>query len=257
MRLHLSRAVRMCFDPQAIAPFLIASVSLSVVANGFYEFLRDRFQAGGWATPLVIAGGAGLVLLGAVAWLAFLLSRQTGELEGITEETPERRRGLILLVSQSELCKAAITFHQPTLKRVWLICSKTSLSVAQEIQRQFPNIDFTISDPPLHDVEHPQSCFRAVRQIYRERLSPGWSPNDVISDCTGMTKTATIGLVMACIGRDRPVQYTPGRYEHGKLVGALAPIELCFDWTGISRTPPADQSPDREGAPASAADATT
>ncbi len=59
------------------------------------------------------------------------------------------------------------------------------------------------------------------------QLPNGWAINDVISDFTGMTSQASIGMAIACMTIGGELQYTPAQMVDGKLTGeSLQPIAV-------------------------------
>lgn len=233
MRNTLSQALKIFFSPETIVPFLIGSVCLAVFGNAIYDVLKNSF---GSTTPDLIRIAVITLLIltlaiGLVSWIiAQRLARMPSDIPFHVRQKQlhQKYRGLILLVSRLEACETAIQFHQPTLQRCWLICSAQSLEIAEKLQQQFPMI---CTDPPIviNDVYQPLEVYARLREIYRDRLPSGWQEADVIADYTGMTAHASVGAVLACVGTQRPLQYTPAKLDaQGKTIGSLAPIRILL-----------------------------
>jgi hypothetical protein len=235
MRNALSQTLKIFFNPETILPFLIGSVFLAVFGNAVYDIFKNIF---GTTTPdLVRIGAIALLILatsvGVVSWvIAQRLSHLSIEIPfEVQQKALDRKyKGLILLVSKSEACETAIRFHQPTLKRCWLICSPQTLEHAQDLCQRFPQV---CVDQPIvvNDIYNPLEFRAYINAIYRTRLPKGWQESDVIADYTGMTAHASVGTVLACVGTSRPLQYTPAKVDqHGKIVGSLNPIRVMLAW---------------------------
>jgi hypothetical protein len=231
MRNTLSQAIKIVFSPETVLPFLVGSVFLAVFGNAVYDIFKNIF---GITTPDLVKIGAIalLILVAAVGVVSGVIAQRLSRLPidipfEVQQKALDRQyRGLILLVSKSEACETAIRFHQPLLKRCWLICSSQTLEQAQDLGRQFPKV---CVDQPIvvNDIYNPLEFRARIQAIYRTRLPKGWQESDVIADYTGMTAHASVGTVLACLGTARPLQYTPAKVDqHNKIVGSLNPIRI-------------------------------
>ena len=231
MRSSLAQSLKIFFNAETIAPFLIGSVVLAILGNTIYDILKNTF--GSNTSDLIRIGSTALLILcvsiGLMAWsITQRLKRTpiTVPFEVRQKELTQKYKGLILLVSQLEACETAIRFHIPTLKRCWLICSPKTLPIAEELCRRFPKVCL---DPPIvvNDIYNPLEFRARVNGIYRNRLPKGWQESEAIADYTGMTVHASVGTVLACVGSDRPLQYTPATFDaQGKAIGSLNPIRV-------------------------------
>jgi hypothetical protein len=233
MRNTLSQAIKIVFSPEAIVPFLVGSICLAVLGNAIYDILK--LLVGDDVPALVNLGAiAFLILCFAVGMVYAVLVRR---LSRLAIEVPFEVRqkqlirtypGLILLVSRHEACETAIRFHlnsqQGQLARCWLICSQKTLEVAQGLRQQFPQV---CVDHPIviNDIYNPLEVYDRIREIYTTRLPVGWQESDIIADYTGMTAHASVGMVLACVGTARPLQYTPAQFnDQNQPSGSLSPI---------------------------------
>lgn len=241
MRNTLSQALKIVFSPETILPFLIGSVFLAVFGNAIYDILKNLF---GSSTPdlVRIAVLSLLILAIAVGSVSWVISRRIAAMsvdvpfEVQQKQLEQKYRGLVLLVSQVEACETAIRFHLPVLQRCWLICSRERLEMAQDICREFPKI---CHDAPLvvNDIYNPLEFRARINDIYRTRLPKDWTEAEVIADYTGMTAHASVGVVLACVGTTRPIQYTPAKVDaQGKVIGSLNPIRVVLGFQANGRS---------------------
>lgn len=238
MQNTLSQALKIVFNAETIVPFLVGSVFLAVFGNVIYDLLKTT--VGETIPDLLKIGAIALfILVMAVAIVASVIVRRLARLPiqvpfEIQQKALDRRyKGLILLVSNEEACRTAIQFHQPVLKRCWLICSPKTLDQAEQLQQQFPEC----LDQPIviNDIYDPVKFCNCVHSIYRTRLPKGWQEADVIADYTGMTVHASVGMVLACVERGRSLQYTPAKFdEQNRPVRSLSPIRIQLNRGGVS-----------------------
>jgi len=222
-----ARTARRFFSPEALVPFLFGSIALGVLSNAAFTLCTNLLGLENWPV-LGIAVGS-LAILALAVWVVTRLVRPLPESTALPgKRSPSKRRGLVLLVSKKPPCEKAISFHDSTLERVWLICSAQSLSVAKELQTE--NAWLVLSDPFIvNDVNDPLEFYTIVEKVYAS-LPEGWWGEDVITDYVGMTAHGSVGVVLACFGSNRPLQYTPAKYDENlKPVGPLDPIEITFD----------------------------
>jgi len=222
-----TRTARRFFSPEAIIPFLFGSIALGVLSNAAFTLLTNQLGTEG-PSILGIAVGSVAILLLAVWIVSRTLTSRDGTTAIPGKRPPKQHRGLILLVSNLPTCEKAIRFHGSTLERVWLICSTRTLENATQLRRDFSK---QIPDEPfiINDVNDPLEFHAAIEKIY-EHLPEDWSGRDVIADYVGMTAHGSVGVVLACFRHDRPMQFTPAKYDDNlKPIGPLDPIEITFD----------------------------
>lgn len=247
MRNTLSQAIKIVFSPETILPFLVGSVFLSVFGNAIYDICKNIF---GTTTPglLKIAAISLFILVVAVLIVWWVITQRFARLPievpfEVQQKALDRRyKGLILLVSNVETCQTAIRFHQSMLKRCWLICSPKTLDQAKELRRQFPQC---VDEPiVVNDVYDPVVFYQRINEIYQTRLPNGWQESDIIADYTGMTAHASVGMVLACVGTNRPLEYTPAKTDRqDKIAGSLSPIKVTLDFYGEAASLPRGSQP--------------
>jgi hypothetical protein len=227
MHLSFAQAVRLFFQPQTLVPFLLGSVVLGVLGNAVFALLTKL--VGGTGPLVLIVGGRLVVLLVAAAVLGWALRRiaEAGILPG--KSTPARHKGLIFLVSRAETTRHAVNYHLPALRHCWLFCSDRTRPLAEEVGHDYPQVAFHLV--AVRDVNDPLEFMRLANDVYR-RLPAGLTTGDVIADYVGMTAHGSVGLALACVGRDWPLQYIPGEYDADlKAVRPLDPIQIDLPLT--------------------------
>lgn len=201
-------------------------VVLGVLVNGLYEVVKDAL--GGSAA--LVAVGALAVLVGVAAALARFVT--PGPIGPVSQGLAPKSRGLVLLVSNADSAKYAVLHHFTggPLERVWLIASGDTdaaefgpgtLKLAGELKAWAATLGRPLDIQVLQAVSAAEAhdTFDAVRRIYR---TCGLPPAEVIADFTGGTKPMTVGLILASLDAERPLQYTswhkPSNTMHGPFL---------------------------------------
>lgn len=215
------RAWARIFSTETLIPFLLSAVCLSVLGNAVTQLLNNWLGTSSRAAIQIVIG-TGLVLCLAAAALALALARQRPAPVDLGKELPRSRRGLILLVSKPEVPRKAMKHHIPMLECCWLICSRESHAVAEKLKEEFADRVKKIEIVFVNDVNDPLAFSEQVNLIYGH-LPSGWREDDVIADYTGMTAHGSVGMALACISPQRPMQYTPAIYS--KELQAHEPLD--------------------------------
>lgn len=220
------RIAQIFFNPETLVPFIVGAVFLSILGNAVTNFIFSLLGVSP-VTSLLVALGAVLIFGVSVVLFGKGLEKLPNKNLIPNKEAPAKHGGLILLVSNFEACQKAIEYHSPNLKYCWTICSDKTLEIATKLRGQFPEIKF--SDPlVINDVYDPLSFYKKVKKIY-DNLPRDLSKAEVISDFTGMTAHASVGMVLACLAREYELQYTPANLdESGRPIGSLDPIEIVL-----------------------------
>ncbi|MEW6127208.1 MAG: hypothetical protein AB1757_09230 [Acidobacteriota bacterium] len=213
-------------------PFVLGGVALGVLGNAVFSLLTNWLTTDNGAL-IRISIGAFLFILFSGWLLRKFLDRHRKTTPLIGKKQPAMRKGLILLVSQEAVCKKAIKWHQQILSKCWLVCSAKSNKIGERLKEEFENhsTDFEIVPITDTDVFDPLALKWKIEEIY-QNLPQFFSEEDVIVDFTGMPATASVGAVLACFDKDRPIQYTPAPYnEKLEAIEPLNPIEVKIDWS--------------------------
>jgi CRISPR-associated protein (Cas_Cas02710) len=228
-RKSISTGLQLLTTPQTIGTFLIGGIALGVLGNAVYQLLTNWLTASNYAAIRIITG-AFLTLI-SVAWF---LSRLTHKLQSTpplpNKKRPEKRKGIIFLVSNEPTIRKALEWHYSELRRCWLVCSEQSIELAKKFRNEIETDNKKVEIILVNDVFDVVEIRNKVDGIYR-KLPPDFSESDVILDFTGMTSIASVGAFLACLNEDRPIQYTPGVFDTQlRAVQARDPVEVVLDW---------------------------
>ena len=140
---------------------------------------------------------------------------------------PQKQRGLIFLFSREGTLREAIQYHQPVLEHCWLLVTPEMQDRAKQAMDHFPDLRFTLH--ALGDRYDSQACYQTVRDIYqREASRLDVPPEQVIADITGGTKPMTMGMIVACLDGDYPIEHVPTAFDaDGHPTGPLPPIQIA------------------------------
>ena len=170
-----------------------------------------------------------VVLFNVPDWLRTTFFSDRQATVTVTEHVPHYR-ALIALVSQGPYVPAqnALEYHswsgipgqKPTLTHCWLLAGPgtgelSSQSNADKLAETFHVQGVEVEVWPLEDADNIEEVFRAVKTIYEvARNKVNLSPDDIILDYTGGTKSMTAGLILAALEQGSRLQYMkPNRYE--------------------------------------------
>lgn len=244
---RLRSATQALFNPGAIIPFIVGSLSLGILSSSLYDLLKAltvKDPNGAVFGLARIAISTFLILIAMVVILAVIITRLANSKRVAKSIAgPVKRKGLIFLVSNEVPARKAIEFHLAELEHLWLICSESTKGIAEGLAQSYAGSGKgKLTVHPLDVVEDahvndPLEFRRRVNGIY-DRLPPGIGPGDVISDYLGMTAHASVGMVLACLEADRPLEYTVPVFDaNRKVIGAADPMEILLDWQTIGAGP--------------------
>lgn len=137
---------------------------------------------------------------------------------------------------------ASITAHASKLEHCWLIAT-----VAPNNSDQFGSLTFVpVLERYLREVKGVQCAFHTgeayavpldddalvavkahnlVNAIFKEARARGLQDTDVVADFTGCPRSMTLGLIAACLDRDRDIQFAGTRYDaEAQPIGPLFPV---------------------------------
>lgn len=233
--------LQLMFTPEALVPFLVGSLAVAILGSALYQLLTNWLGTGNVAV-VKISTGALLVLTSAAWVLSSLVNRLRPAPPLLGKRPPEKRKGLILLVSNEPTSRQALEWHRETLEQCWLFCSTQSAPVAEKLRRELNEQGKRVKTELINDVFDPLEYKDKVDAIYT-KLPDGWTESDVILDFTGMTACASVGGVLACLNEQRAIQYTPAQYDAAlKAMQPLDPVEVVLHW-GVLHTPPTFSEP--------------
>lgn len=243
---RLRSTVLLFLETRSIVLFIVGAICIGVVSNAVYDWLMDWLGP----NPLVV------FILGLVAFIALVVfvhwfrefaqrRARNSRLRAEEYETPQCKRGCIVLVSQVEAAKTGLKPHLDSLQRCWLIHSAQSKEQAEDVARWLDdNKDgaVVVELRQVDDVSNPIEFYKVVGSIYSS-LPSGLQPNDVIADFTGLTKNASVGMVLACLDADRELQYVAEerRADGTGTRRSLPPRAIVLSWEHIGKPESADR----------------
>lgn len=204
---------------------VVSAVLVALLVNLLTEALTT------WGGLWLGWGAVAILVLATVAFAhAYTVSESRRRGQGLGPITdlpnPQKHQGLIFLFSREETLREAIQYHQPRLEHCWLLVTPEMRERATSVMSHFPDLSFTLH--PLGDRYDSQACYQTVLDIYRRGASrQGIPPKQVIADITGGTKPMTMGLIVACLEGDYPIEHVPTAFNAaGQPTGPLPPIQI-------------------------------
>ncbi len=214
--------------------FLGVAVSATIIFYGgkaleqIFEVPFEEFtpRMRNLLTSLLLIFAAFLLMLLAWLWQKKEFNLRAMHIIGGDLTLPSRKRGLIILVSNANSALHAVRHHLEKdgkgLERVWLIPSNerrqdefgaSSLALAKQIKEeclklakdQGVTLRVDINDPGVSPAD-AQDTFESVNRIFR---LGSFKPGEIIADFSGGTKPMTVGMIMACLPRERELEYVP------------------------------------------------
>jgi len=72
--------------------------------------------------------------------------------------------------------------------------------------------------------------YEQVRMVLQEAAKAKFTPRDMVADITTGFRSMTLGMVLACLSKDRDIQFVGTRYDaRGQPTGDLFPIVFSFE----------------------------
>jgi hypothetical protein len=152
--------------------------------------------------------------------------RERGIGSPIDLPNPDHKQGLIFLFSRKDTLREAIDHHRPALQHCWLLATPEMQDAASEAISHFSELSFTLHS--VADRYDSNSCYQTIRDIYQHEVPRlGLAAVEVISDITGGTKPMTLGMIMACLEGEYPIEHVPTAFNAaGEATGPLPPIQI-------------------------------
>lgn len=150
--------------------------------------------------------------------------------------------GLVALASPGggiETARAAVNYHRPELRVLWLLCSKTSGDAAKGLAADLVRSGslrtddihlVVLSDDDFADPERVRSTIES--EVYA-KLPDGLTEENVIIDITGGKKETTAGAFLAGLPGERHLQVVRALSvdERGRGLVPGPPIEINIAFT--------------------------
>jgi hypothetical protein len=257
-----------------------SSISFIVSVSVFAEFFIDLIGSGGQKWPLLVWGFVATALTGFWAlrhYRRFFTDRAPTGLT--TDGSPPPSAGLIYAVSTSPSDEDAVErftiacgphLKEKTLAHVWLIYtedSKTHLTALQskwelwlteeklasglQSHKHCASSKLHLLDKvPADKLYDPVHYFYKVKAAFGLARALGIRERELICDTTGLFSQYSIGAALACLQRERLIQYSPMRVEKqidGTVIRTTLPpiaLEFTHDDVELSEWQPPSTSPD-------------
>ena len=170
-------------------------------------------------------------------WQQWLKSRESFRLH--VEPTPSiPSRALVALCSpckpeddEKSAAYEAALHHRETLRYLYLITSpggmETARRIGERVRQWRPATDPIHVFPPaeLYDMNAIDVIKAKVEAVCEELLKVSRLPEgELVCDFTGMFKTVSVGMVLACVPPGRRLSYLAGQYTpEGQLIRTAKP----------------------------------
>lgn len=139
----------------------------------------------------------------------------------------------------------ALKAHASQLQHCWLIATIGSEApgslpyarVIAEYLRQCQGVQCTFhygnayALPLDDDTDVLQKTYDLLtKRIFREAVQLNLLPQDLVADFTAGLRSMTLGMVLACLDKERDIEFVGTRYDHdAKPTGGLTPIVFSFE----------------------------
>lgn len=207
---ELKRVLAAFFEPsRSISQFIIGTAALSLVLQAAYDFANEpgEFKGGYW-----LALGCLLIAVTILLVSALRQHYSLGQI-GMKQAAASRQQtGLLLLADiTGENARHAIEYCLPSLQHCWIIATHESLAAVHSLvalyQGQVPHFYYGELSY-LVDPDQIQATYdTAVRIFDLEAVIAGLQPHEIVADISGGTKAMTAGVTLACLARDRDMQF--------------------------------------------------
>lgn len=166
-RRSFASGMQLLTTPQSLLTFLIGGIALGVLGNAVYQVLTNYFGTNNSVIARIILGAL-LVLVGVAAMLGHLTQRWRTAPPLPDKQTPQKRRGLILLISNEQTARRALTWHQETLEWCCLVCSVQSMPLATQFEAELQAQGKKAKLVLINDVYDLLECRNQVDAIYTQ-----------------------------------------------------------------------------------------
>ena len=227
------------FNVRIFPLFMTGTIALAVSANALYDLLLHYVGKQPSDYVKILFGCLLIIIFTAIIIIGILKVLQKRKPFVVSHPRPEKRKGLIFLLSREEPLMQAFNYHLPVLKACWLICSEQTESMAKEFRKTHIDDLDNIQIFKIADTFHWAETKTLIDDIY-EKLPDKWIENDIITDLTGLTKPVSLGAILSCLIPGRPLEYVPAMIkEKGaypvKIKNSVDPIEIRISYDSIRK----------------------
>ena len=143
----------------------------------------------------------------------------------------------------------AIKAHGSSLEYIWLLGTadpkegKGSGSIFAELKEYIvrnreslgltkePKIEFLKTIPMDFDNQVTECVRKTVDEVFDHAADFGLKQSDIIADCTGGTKSMTLGVILACLEEDRDIQLIGSQYKSDGRPDGSSAFPMIFEYT--------------------------
>jgi len=143
----------------------------------------------------------------------------------------------------------AIKAHGSSLEYIWLLGTadpkegKGSGSIFAELKEYInrnreslgltkdPKIEFLNTIPMEFDNQVTECVRKTVDEVFDHAADFGLKQSDIIADCTGGTKSMTLGVILACLEEDRDIQLIGSQYKSDGRPDGSSAFPMIFEYT--------------------------
>ena len=225
-------------------PNLAVQLAAAMAINLFASLLASWLTGARWSAiaPFLVLNVLGFAALAGLTRRQVWRTHQKWKpLIRIEHESASRpAKGLIAMVSAGggrETALAAARHHGKHLRHVWLIGTPTSSDdreyVVQQIGKEMPWVTCEECNQltDSHTAEEAKKVVEATR--YRALRTEGIDDSDLVCDFTGLSKHASVGMVLACGSREARLQYVPtlttDERMRGETPGVPIEVEVAYE----------------------------
>jgi len=210
---------------------VISTVLVTLTISLLYDWLKET---GGLSAAAVLIAIMGSITLVVVYTYAIVTGRRRSGMAARVSDKPKppRCKGLIVMVSTPEIAREAIEYHKEMLRCCWLIVTPETKPRAEALKEQYEDVIPYVIIRPIANRYDTRGCYELVRDIYhQEGPRLGVEPGEMMADITGGTKPMTMGMILASLEGELPVEHIPTEFDPVtfKPKGPLPPIQIAVD----------------------------
>lgn len=138
---------------------------------------------------------------------------------------------------------AGVCAHKPRLEHCWLVTTPGSQKWARLLEAYLKDEAglsckfhhgerYTVSAVGgSNDSDVVKRTYDVVKEIFQEARDFGLNRRDIVADITGAWKTMTFATILACLHKERDIQYVGAEYDsEGKPIrDRLTPLLFSFE----------------------------
>ena len=108
----------------------------------------------------------------------------------------------------------------------YIIKNRESLGLTKE-----PKIEYLKTIPMDFDNQVTECVRKTVDEVFDHAADFGLKQSDIIADCTGGTKSMTLGVILACLEEDRDIQLIGSQYKSDGRPDGSSAFPMIFEYS--------------------------